>query len=106
MLATSNSRAIGAQDYYVIRFLNLALSNNAARAGLHAGEVSYPNGASPGSGDAVLLVNIGALVVQPASPGVPLNGAQLTISANVWRNPDHYLMDNFTSAITGQLVLN
>lgn len=46
------------------------------------------------------------IIFKPGATEIPLGGATVTISSTVWKNPDHYLMNDYTSPITGVLVKN
>jgi len=41
------------------------------------------------------------MIFIPGSTVIPSGGALITISKDIWKNPDHFLMDDFVHPTTG-----
>ncbi len=104
---TANSMQITSQDYYILRLVSpnaLNINSNMPNMKCTSAGITYGNPVQV-STTVCLSANLNLIVLQgsTAQP-IPAGGAQLTLSSSIWKMPDHYLNDNFTSQLTGLLV--
>ena len=105
VLRSKHTKPITSVDYYILRFKNLALNNNDPKMGFSAGAISFDNPTQV-TGDLSMCKNLQLLVFQSSTTEIPAGGATITVSKSVWKNPNHWLMEDYLSPLTNIVVKN